>query len=240
MNQIGTLSEALDAAELAHRSGYTVVVSERSGETEDPIIADLAVALNAGQIKTGAPVRGERTAKYNRLIRIEEELGAAGRLPRRRLRGRRSRRDRRHAGRRSDRRRGRARRRGCPAPRARRCGSPAPGSRRATSAAATEEAVALATAAIGRRARLPAPPTAPGDRRRRRQGDAGDRRRARAASRGPDRRRRGRRPRRRGRDALERIEVLVADHPLPERALGRGAPARLIELADDAREPATW
>ncbi len=77
VNQIGTLSEALDAAELAHRSGYTVVVSERSGETEDPIIADLAVALNAGQIKTGAPVRGERTAKYNRLVRIEEELGSS-------------------------------------------------------------------------------------------------------------------------------------------------------------------
>jgi enolase len=76
-NQIGTLSEALDAAELAHRSGYSVVVSERSGETEDPIIADLAVALHAGQIKTGAPVRGERTAKYNRLLRIEEDLGAS-------------------------------------------------------------------------------------------------------------------------------------------------------------------
>ena len=76
VNQIGTLSEALDAAELAHRSGYTVFVSERSGETEDPIIADLVVALNAGQIKTGAPVRGERTAKYNRLIQIEEELGS--------------------------------------------------------------------------------------------------------------------------------------------------------------------
>ena len=80
-NQIGTLSEALDAAEMAHRAGYTVVVSERSGETEDPIIADLAVALNAGQIKTGAPVRGERTAKYNRLIRIEEELGATASYP---------------------------------------------------------------------------------------------------------------------------------------------------------------
>ena len=76
MNQIGTLSEAMDAAEMAHRNAYTVVVSERSGETEDPIIADLAVALDAGQIKTGAPVRGERTAKYNRLIQIEEELGA--------------------------------------------------------------------------------------------------------------------------------------------------------------------
>jgi enolase len=81
VNQIGTLSEALDAAELAHRNGYTVVVSERSGETEDPIIADLAVALNAGQIKTGAPVRGERTAKYNRLIRIEEELGGSAAYP---------------------------------------------------------------------------------------------------------------------------------------------------------------
>ena len=85
-NQIGTLTEALDAAESAHRGGYTVVVSERSGETEDAIIADLAVALHAGQIKTGAPVRGERTAKYNRLLRIEEELGSTavygdGRLP---------------------------------------------------------------------------------------------------------------------------------------------------------------
>src|SRR5205085_3630100 len=75
-NQIGTLTEALDAAEMAHKAGYSVVVSERSGETEDAIIADLVVALNAGQIKTGAPVRGERTAKYNRLLRIEEELGA--------------------------------------------------------------------------------------------------------------------------------------------------------------------
>jgi len=75
-NQIGTLSEALDAAEMAHKAGYSVVVSERSGETEDAIIADLSVALGAGQIKTGAPVRGERTAKYNRLIRIAEELGS--------------------------------------------------------------------------------------------------------------------------------------------------------------------
>jgi enolase len=81
VNQIGTLTEALDAADLAHRGGYTVVVSERSGETEDPIIADLAVALGAGQIKTGAPVRGERTAKYNRLIRIEEELGPTASYP---------------------------------------------------------------------------------------------------------------------------------------------------------------
>ena len=85
VNQIGTLSEALDAADLAHRNAYTVVVSERSGETEDPIIADLAVALGAGQIKTGAPVRGERTAKYNRLIRIDEELGDDRGLPRREL-----------------------------------------------------------------------------------------------------------------------------------------------------------
>ncbi len=81
VNQIGTLSEALDAADLAHRGGYSVVVSERSGETEDPIIADLAVALGAGQIKTGAPVRGERTAKYNRLIRIAEELGPTATYP---------------------------------------------------------------------------------------------------------------------------------------------------------------
>jgi enolase len=80
-NQIGTLSEALDAAALANSHGYGVCVSERSGETEDPVIADLAVALNAGQIKTGAPVRGERTSKYNRLLQIEEELGAAARYP---------------------------------------------------------------------------------------------------------------------------------------------------------------
>ncbi len=77
VNQIGTLSEALDAAELAFRNGYAIQVSERSGETEDDIISDLTVALNAGQIKTGAPVRGERTSKYNRLIRIEEELGGS-------------------------------------------------------------------------------------------------------------------------------------------------------------------
>ena len=75
VNQVGTLTEALDAAELAYRNGYGVQVSERSGETEDPIISDLTVALNAGQIKTGAPVRGERTSKYNQLLRIEEELG---------------------------------------------------------------------------------------------------------------------------------------------------------------------
>lgn len=77
VNQAGTLSEAFDAARQATGGGWSVVVSERSGETEDPIISDLVVALNAGQIKTGAPVRGERTAKYNRLLQIEEELGAA-------------------------------------------------------------------------------------------------------------------------------------------------------------------
>ena len=81
VNQIGTLSEAFDAAGAATRAGYTVVVSERSGETEDPIIADLVVALGAGQIKTGAPVRGERTAKYNRLLQIEEELGSVALYP---------------------------------------------------------------------------------------------------------------------------------------------------------------
>jgi len=77
VNQIGTLSEALDAAEFAYRHKYGVQVSERSGETEDPIIADLVVALNSGQIKTGMPVRGERTSKHNRLLQIEEELGEA-------------------------------------------------------------------------------------------------------------------------------------------------------------------
>jgi len=80
-NQIGTLTEAVDAAALAVSHGYAVCVSERSGDTEDPVIADLAVALNAGQIKTGAPVRGERTSKYNRLLLIEEELGPVARYP---------------------------------------------------------------------------------------------------------------------------------------------------------------
>ncbi len=75
VNQIGTLSEALDAAQFAYRHNYGVQVSERSGETEDPIISDLVVALNSGQIKTGMPIRGERTSKHNRLIQIEEELG---------------------------------------------------------------------------------------------------------------------------------------------------------------------
>jgi enolase len=75
VNQIGTLTETLEAIALAHRSGYRAVISHRSGETEDTTIADLAVATNAGQIKTGAPCRSDRVAKYNRLLRIEEELG---------------------------------------------------------------------------------------------------------------------------------------------------------------------
>lgn len=77
LNQIGSVSETLDAIKMAHKAGYTAVVSHRSGETEDTTIADLAVALNAGQIKTGAPSRSERVAKYNRLLRIEEDLGDA-------------------------------------------------------------------------------------------------------------------------------------------------------------------
>ena len=77
LNQIGTVSETLDAIRLAQKSGYTAVVSHRSGETEDSFIADLAVAANAGQIKTGAPCRSERVAKYNRLLRIEEQLTSA-------------------------------------------------------------------------------------------------------------------------------------------------------------------
>lgn len=75
VNQIGTLTEAFDAVEMAHKAGYTSVISHRSGETEDSIIADIAVAVNAGQIKTGAPCRSDRTAKYNQLLRIEEQLG---------------------------------------------------------------------------------------------------------------------------------------------------------------------
>ncbi|MDQ0745499.1 enolase [Clavibacter sp. B3I6] len=77
VNQIGTLTETLDAVSLAQRSGYTTVLSHRSGETEDTTIADLAVAVDAGQIKTGAPARSERVAKYNQLLRIEQDLGAA-------------------------------------------------------------------------------------------------------------------------------------------------------------------
>jgi enolase len=80
LNQIGTLSETLDAIDLARRSGYTTVISHRSGETSDDFIADLAVATNSGQIKTGSLCRSERVEKYNRLIRIEEELGNAARF----------------------------------------------------------------------------------------------------------------------------------------------------------------
>ena len=76
VNQIGTVSEAMEAIEMAHKNGYKTVISHRSGETEDTFIADLAVAVNAGQIKTGAPCRSDRIAKYNQLLRIEEELGS--------------------------------------------------------------------------------------------------------------------------------------------------------------------
>lgn len=81
VNQIGTLTETLDAIEMANRAGYTAVVSHRSGETEDATIADIAVATNAGQIKTGAPSRSDRVAKYNQLLRIEEELGSVSQYP---------------------------------------------------------------------------------------------------------------------------------------------------------------
>ena len=81
VNQIGTLTETLDAIQMAHRAGYTAVVSHRSGETEDATIADIAVAVNAGQIKTGAPSRSDRVAKYNQLLRIEEELGDMAQYP---------------------------------------------------------------------------------------------------------------------------------------------------------------
>ena len=74
LNQIGTLTETLDAIELAKKNGYTAVVSHRSGETEDTTLADVAVATNAGQIKTGAPCRTDRVAKYNRLLNIENDL----------------------------------------------------------------------------------------------------------------------------------------------------------------------
>src|SRR6201999_273332 len=79
VNQIGTLTETLDAVDLAHRHGYRCMMSHRSGETEDTTIADLAVATNCGQLKTGAPARSERVAKYNQLLRIEDELGDAAR-----------------------------------------------------------------------------------------------------------------------------------------------------------------
>ncbi len=81
VNQIGTLTETFETMDLAHKSGYTTMVSHRSGETEDATISDLAVAVNAGQIKTGAPARTDRVAKYNQLLRIEEALGASGRYP---------------------------------------------------------------------------------------------------------------------------------------------------------------
>ncbi|MCR5583858.1 MAG: phosphopyruvate hydratase [Lachnospiraceae bacterium] len=81
VNQIGSISETLDAIKMAHKAHYTAIVSHRSGETEDTTIADLAVALNAGQIKTGAPSRSERVAKYNQLLRIEEALGASAEFP---------------------------------------------------------------------------------------------------------------------------------------------------------------
>ena len=81
VNQIGTLTETLDAIQMANRAGYTAIVSHRSGETEDATIADIAVALNAGQIKTGAPSRTDRVAKYNQLLRIEEELGDISEYP---------------------------------------------------------------------------------------------------------------------------------------------------------------
>jgi enolase len=79
VNQIGTLSETLDAVEIAHKAGYRAVMSHRSGETEDSTIADLAVATNCGQIKTGSLSRSDRLAKYNQLLRIEEGLGVAAR-----------------------------------------------------------------------------------------------------------------------------------------------------------------
>ena len=81
LNQIGTLTETLEAIQMAHRAGYTTVISHRSGETEDTTIADVAVAVNAGQIKTGAPARSDRVAKYNQLLRIEEELGGSAVYP---------------------------------------------------------------------------------------------------------------------------------------------------------------
>ena len=84
MNQIGSLTETFDAIELAKRSGYTAVVSHRSGETEDTTIADIAVAMNTGQIKTGSLSRTDRMAKYNQLLRIEEGLGAGAVYPGRR------------------------------------------------------------------------------------------------------------------------------------------------------------
>jgi enolase len=80
LNQIGTLTETISAIRMAQEAGWTAIVSHRSGETEDTTIADLAVGLDAGQIKSGAPCRSERTAKYNRLLSIEDELGRAARF----------------------------------------------------------------------------------------------------------------------------------------------------------------
>jgi len=85
VNQIGTLTETIEAVDMAHRAGYTSIMSHRSGETEDNTIADLAVALNCGMIKTGSASRSDRIAKYNQLLRIEEQLGAAARYPGRSL-----------------------------------------------------------------------------------------------------------------------------------------------------------
>jgi enolase len=81
LNQIGTVTETIEAIEMARRAGYTSIVSHRSGETEDTFIADLVVATGSGQIKTGSASRTDRVAKYNQLLRIEEELGAAARFP---------------------------------------------------------------------------------------------------------------------------------------------------------------
>jgi enolase len=81
VNQIGTLTETLAAVEMAHKAAYTAVMSHRSGETEDATIADLAVATNCGQIKTGSLARSDRTAKYNQLLRIEQELGSQAIYP---------------------------------------------------------------------------------------------------------------------------------------------------------------
>ena len=85
VNQIGTLSETLDAIDMAREAGYTAVMSHRSGETEDTTIADLAVATGCGQIKTGAPSRSDRVAKYNQLLRIEEALGSDAEFPGRKV-----------------------------------------------------------------------------------------------------------------------------------------------------------
>src|SRR5690606_17553152 len=86
VNQIGTLTETIQAVDMAHRAGYTSIMSHRSGETEDSTIADLAVALNCGMIKTGSASRSDRIAKYNQLLRIEEQLGGVARYPGRGLR----------------------------------------------------------------------------------------------------------------------------------------------------------